>query len=243
MGKAEQGLEEGRPSDALASVGALAEPSRRALYEYVVGRQDWVSRDQAADALGLRRGIAAHHLDRLVDDGLLAFEFRRLTGRTGPGAGRPAKVYRRAPEEVSVSFPPRRYDLAGEVLAAAADNALATQTPIAEAIDEAARNAGRNAASAGANDRRGAASNDPRGAFEADLAAAGFEPQTLDDGTTVLHNCPFHQLAQRHTELICGVNLSFMQGLLEEHPGVRVCPDLAPEEGFCCVRFRPSDEA
>src|SRR3954454_10517545 len=76
---------------ALDSIGALAEPNRRGRYDYVVDRRDWVSREQAAEALGLQRGIAAHHLDRLADDGLLEIDYRRLNNRRGPGAGRPAQ--------------------------------------------------------------------------------------------------------------------------------------------------------
>src|SRR4051812_50170585 len=106
--------------DALDSIGALSEPSRRALYDYVVERRDWVSREQAAEALGLQRGIAAHHLDRLADDGLLEIDYRRLNNRRGPGAGRPAKGYRRAESEGGLSLPPRDYELAGRGVANAA---------------------------------------------------------------------------------------------------------------------------
>src|SRR3954465_4235620 len=79
----------------VAAVAALAEPTRRRLYEYVVRRPHPVSRDDVAGALGLPRPTAAFHLDRLVADGLLDVHYERRTGRTGPGAGRPAKLYRR----------------------------------------------------------------------------------------------------------------------------------------------------
>ena len=93
--------------DALGAVAALSEPNRRALYEYVVARRDWVSREQAAAAVGLGRSIASHHLDRLAEEGLLDIDFQRLNDRRGPGAGRPAKVYRRAlSAEIVVSLPP-----------------------------------------------------------------------------------------------------------------------------------------
>src|SRR5947209_4013143 len=89
--------------DRLAAMGALGEPTRRALYEHVAAAGDWVSRDEAADALGLERGTAAHHLDRLASDGLLEIEYRRRSGRQGPGAGRPAKLYRRARRDFEVT--------------------------------------------------------------------------------------------------------------------------------------------
>ena len=106
-----------------ARVGALAETTRRALYEYVVGRPQPVGREEAAAALGLPAHVVRTHLDRLVDVGLLAAEYRRLSGRSGPGAGRPSKLYRRSDEEVQVSLPDRHYDLVGHILAGAVERA------------------------------------------------------------------------------------------------------------------------
>src|SRR5688500_11895489 len=103
--------------DQLAGVGVLAEPARRMLYRYVLGEQLPVSREQAAAAVGIAAHSVKFHLDKLVAAGLLEVEYRRLTGRTGPGAGRPAKLYRRSSREVALSVPPRRYDLVGQVLA------------------------------------------------------------------------------------------------------------------------------
>ncbi len=120
--------------DALDSIGALSEPNRRALYEYIVEQRDWVSREQAAAALGLQRGIAAHHLDRLADDGLLEIDYRRLNNRRGPGAGRPAKVYRRAESELGLTLPPRDYELAGRLLADAAERSRGDGRPIEESL-------------------------------------------------------------------------------------------------------------
>src|SRR5687768_6107020 len=105
-------------------LGALADPVRRRLYRFVAEQSDAVSRDQAADGVEVPRHTAKFHLDRLVDEGLLVAEFRRLTGRTGPGAGRPAKLYRRSTREVAVSVPTRRYDLVGQVLADAVERSL-----------------------------------------------------------------------------------------------------------------------
>src|SRR5438034_11496924 len=96
-------------------VGALAlldDPKRRQLYDLVVASETPVGRDEAATALGISRELAAFHLDRLVAAGLLETEYRRLGDRRGPGAGRPATLYRRSDHELSASFPPRRYDLA-----------------------------------------------------------------------------------------------------------------------------------
>src|SRR4051812_10957677 len=107
----------------VSAVAALAEPTRRRLYEHVVRQDGPVSRDDAATATHVPRATVAFHLDKLVDEGLLDVVFERRTGRSGPGAGRPSKLYRRAACEVTVSLPERRYDLAGGLLAAAMEEA------------------------------------------------------------------------------------------------------------------------
>src|SRR5262245_13096009 len=122
----------------LGSVGALAEPARRRLYLFVAAQPDAVSRDQAATHTGLPRHAAKFHLDRLVDEGLLEVEFRRLSGRRGPGAGRPSKLYRRAEGEIAVSLPERHYDLAGQILADALQE-VGNGEPVQTAIAQAAR--------------------------------------------------------------------------------------------------------
>jgi predicted ArsR family transcriptional regulator len=114
------------PSDAGATFDrliALCEPARRDLYFFIAGRRDWVSRDEAAEAVGLRRGLVAHHLDRLANDGLLEVDYRRLTGRSGAGAGRSAKLYRRADVDLELSIPPRNPNLVGSLLADAVKSA------------------------------------------------------------------------------------------------------------------------
>ncbi|MEP6623395.1 MAG: transcriptional regulator [Acidimicrobiia bacterium] len=229
--------DEGQRDD-IGALGALAEPTRRALYEYVVDQREWVGRERAADAVGIQRGIAAHHLDRLVDAGLLEVDYQRLSGRQGPGAGRPAKVYRRAPEEFGVSLPARHYELAGRLLAVAADRSRHDGTPIDATIAEAAREEGRligTAARARLGRRSGRATRRAR-LFD-ELRARGYEPETRADGVTVLHNCPFHRLAQEHTELICGMNLCVLDGVLGELEDLGLKAELEPEAGYCCVRL------
>ena len=105
-------------TDDLAPLAALAEPVRRRLYDFVAGAVEPVDRDEAAAGVGIARPLAAFHLDRLASAGLLDVVYRRRSGRTGPGAGRPAKFYLRAAgREFGVSLPPRAYDLAAEILA------------------------------------------------------------------------------------------------------------------------------
>src|SRR5262245_34411622 len=176
------------------------------------------------------RHVVKFHLDRLVDEGLLEVEFRRLSGRQGPGAGRPAKLYRRAEREVAITLPERRYDLAGRILASAvhaADEGVGIRKAVARAATEAGRAGGGDALATG-----GA----PVSATTV-LAAYGYEPRTVGD-QTVLANCPFRTLAVDHTELICGMNLEFVKALTQQlgHTGADV--RLEPTPGQCCVTIR-----
>jgi predicted ArsR family transcriptional regulator len=225
------------PPDELGALSALAEPTRRALYEHVVAAGDWVSRDQAADAVGLERGTAAHHLDRLAADGLLETDYQRLSGRSGPGAGRPAKVYRRAQRELGVSLPPRDYGLAGRLLAQAIDRSRHGDDDITHALDDVARTEGRRVAEEVQERAHGASR---RSAVLEVLDLHGFEPRPQSDGTVLLANCPFHQLARQHTDLICGMNLNLLDAVIEHLGRTGLHTRLEPEEGRCCVRLHPT---
>ena len=209
--------------DPISRVASLDEPTRRRLYEYVARSQTAVGRDEASEATGVARATAAFHLDRLVDEGLLEAVHRRISGRTGPGAGRPAKLYLRSEHEVAVSLPQRRYELIGDVLAAALDDADATGAAPLQAAAEQAREAGRRIA-------RGAGDE----GLVAVLESQGFEPR-VQDGTVHLGNCPFRQLARRHTDLVCGMNLRLVEGLLDELGASSYTARLRPSPGNCCV--------
>jgi predicted ArsR family transcriptional regulator len=218
----------------VAGISALAEPARRALYLYVVGQSDPVSRDQAAQGVDLPRHTAKFHLDRLVDAGLLEVEFRRLTGRQGPGAGRPAKLYRRSSRDVSVSLPVRRYGLAGEILASAMERLPRSRKRVSEAVASSARKAGQQT---GAEARASGIGAEARTALEsllALLAAHGYEPRREGD-TVVLANCPFHELSRQHTELVCGMNAEFIGGLCAGLGHESFEPRLDPGADRCCV--------
>ena len=220
-----------------SGIGALADPTRRALYELVATAPDAVGREQAAEAVGVPVRSASFHLDRLVAEGLLEVDYRRLNGRSGPGAGRPSKLYRRAEEEFAVSLPPRRYDLVGDILAEAVTR-TADGEPLAGSLAAAARDEG--LAVGGVVSGVDAEPSLP--AVARVLAGQGFEPQ-VDDDSVALRTCPFDTLAQKHTELVCGLNESFVQGVVDGlgRDDVRAC--LEPEPGWCCVRVRPRDSA
>ena len=212
-------------------IGALADDTRRALYEYVASEPDPVGREQAATAVGLPLHTASFHLDRLVTEGLLEVEFRRLTGRSGPGAGRPSKLYRRADREFAVSLPERRYDLVGDILAAAVTRA-AGGTSLEQALDDCAREEGLDVGGAAA-DRKDPAS---LASFAEVLASQGYEPR-LEDDAVVLANCPFDSLARKHTSLVCGLNESFVQGVADGL-GCPATACLEPSPDRCCVTAR-----
>src|ERR1051325_6417038 len=114
----------------VTSVAALGEPVRRELYRFVVAQPEPVSREQAAAGVGVPHHVAKFHLDKLEEDGLLDVEYRRPPGRRGPGAGRPAKLYRRSARPIAVNLPERRYELAGDILADAITAAQQAGLPV-----------------------------------------------------------------------------------------------------------------
>ncbi|MGZ4751274.1 MAG: helix-turn-helix transcriptional regulator [Oryzihumus sp.] len=217
-----------RPGDDLDAAAALAEPTRRRLYDFVARSERPVGRDEAASALDLPRQTAAFHLDRLADEGLLDVRFERRTGRVGPGAGRPAKLYVRSAREVCVQLPERRYDLAGLLLAGAMEEAQASQEPPRLVLERRSRAMG-----------AGVGAREASGSVTQALGGLGFEPAAEGEGL-VLRNCPFHELAHEHTALVCGMNLHLVEGLLDGLGDTAMVARLAPQPGRCCVRLEPA---
>lgn len=223
-------------ADQLAMVTTLHEPLRRRLYEFVAGQAGPVTRDQAAEAMAVARTVAAFHLDKLATAGLLTVEFARPPGRPGgPGAGRPAKHYRRAGTEINVSLPERRYGLAADLLAQAVVSASAAGTDAGREAHTAARRYGRSL-----GEQVTGLPRSVRGRLRAlipVLTDQGFEP-CEDNGTLRLRNCPFRSLSQRHPQLVCGMNLELVAGLLDGSG----CTDLRAERqsdaSCCCVQVR-----
>ena len=214
------------PLDAL---NVLGDPTRRAAYDHVAAQGRPVGRDEVATALGIGRTLAAYHLDRLADEGLLTVAYARRSGRTGPGAGRPAKLYERSDREVAVSVPPRDYGLAARLLAHAA----------AHDEDGATRRALRGAAEALGREIAATAPAPPDvGRL---LRERGYEPYEDDAGVMRLRNCPFHAVAQTHPEVVCDMNLSLLGAILA---GLEADVEalLEPGPGRCCVAIKPVRE-
>ena len=222
---------------ALAALAALGDPLRRRLYRFVGGQDHPVGRDEAAQGVGISRSTAAFHLDRLVEDGLLDAEFRRLTGRQGPGAGRPAKLYRRATREIAVSLPARRYELVAGLLAGAVTESTGTGAPVGAALERLARGRGAQMAGTvtGHTGRRATRASLARAAFEA-LAAEGYEPRA-GAGEIVLTNCPFSAVVADHPELVCTMNMALLEGFTAALSEGGVTARLRPTDGACCVRL------
>jgi predicted ArsR family transcriptional regulator len=211
--------------EAVDALSALGDATRRRAYEHVCAQRRPVGREDVASALGIGRTLAAYHLDRLAAEGLLSVSNERRSGRSGPGAGRPAKMYARSEREVAVSIPARDYGLAARLLAHAAahDEHGATR----RVLRDAARSLGREIA-AEAPDVPDLAPL---------LRARGYEPFD-DDGVMRLRNCPFHAVAQRHPEVVCDMNLSLLGGLLAGLDADDAEATLEPGPGRCCVAIR-----
>lgn len=226
----------------VAGVAALHDPVRRRLYLFVANSAEPVSREQAAAAVGVQKALAAFHLEKLAEEGLLEFEFRRLSGRSGPGAGRPAKLYRRSQRQIEVSLPPREYDLAGLLLAGAIEAAEGSGKSVRKELERSSFAVGKTigekaAARAGARPSKAK----QRAALVDVLREHGFEPRQ-EGQDIVLANCPFHLLAQRYTDLVCGMNLHLLKGVRSALPAGdhELRPRLEPEPGQCCVKFAAS---
>jgi predicted ArsR family transcriptional regulator len=214
----------------LSALCSLDDPVRAGLYDYVAGQDEPVSRQEAADGVGVDRSTAAYHLDKLVEQGLLTTSFARPSGRGGPGAGRPAKHYEASQVEVGVTVPPRDYRVAAELLARAIAGEPSAR--VRRALETAARDLGGELAATAAGGQVGLAPA---------LEALGYRPSA--DGDVIrLRNCPFHRLAQEHTELICGMNVALMSGLAAAL-GDDSTPVLDPAPDRCCVAFHPSTHA
>lgn len=224
--------------EALGALALLNDEMRRRLYHCVRASTRPVTRDEAARELRVSAKLAAFHLDKLVEGGLLVADFETPSGHRRR-VGRAPKRYRPSSVAVMVSVPQRRYDLVGEILVDALGSADA-DVPPAETARRVAYARGQQIGNARREELR-------RGRLGAERALGevcglldelGFEPTDADEGLT-LRNCPFHALAQRDPELVCGINASFVDGMLRGLGNTTVEARLVPQPGLCCVRVCP----
>lgn len=229
-----------------AAIAALADPLRSRLYQLVRDAGRPVTRDEAAESAGISRSLAAFHLDKLVDRGLLRFEYARPEGRTGPGAGRPSKVYEPSAVEVQVSIPERQYDVIGKLLV---DSILAEpgQASRSEVAANVAAGEGRRIGEEVRKELRMRPPGTERAlAATADiLRERGYEPYPAEGGSLRLRSCPFHQVARHAPELVCRMNREFIQGIVRGIGNQTIEAALEPTPGQCCVVLRagPRDHA
>lgn len=210
----------------VTSIALLGDPIRWALYHLVAASEDYVGRDEAARGVGASRSVVAYHLDRLVKEGLLEVDFRRLSGRQGPGAGRTAKVYRRSDRQIDLTLPPRRYRRVGGILATALERLpREARDPV---VAEAARQEGARLA---ADD---AGNDDGLPTLLGSLSRQGYEPVAAN-GEVRLRNCPFHLLAQQHRELVCGINVELIGALKDNLAFGEFEAVYDPRPDWCCV--------
>ncbi|MGI8514429.1 MAG: helix-turn-helix transcriptional regulator [Acidimicrobiia bacterium] len=210
----------------VTSIALLGDPIRWTLYRFVAASEDYVGRDEAARGVGASRSLVAYHLDRLVEAGLLEVDFRRLSGRQGPGAGRTAKVYRRSDRQIDLTLPPRRYRRVGRIMAVALERL--PEEARGPVVAEAARQEGARLAAADSG------SEDGLPTLLASLSGQGYEPVAAD-GEVRLRNCPFHLLAQQHRELVCGINVELIGALKDNLAFGEFEAIYDPRPGWCCV--------
>lgn len=227
-----------------AAIAALDDPLRRRLFEHVRRAGRPVTRDEAAEVAGISRSLAAFHLDKLVDRGLLSFSYERQEKRSGPGAGRPPKVYQPSPMELEVSIPERHYDVIGKLLV---DSILSVPGKQATA-EAAAKVAGEEGRRVG-NEIRAELRIRPPGTERALATAAdilrdrGYEPYVEEDGTLRLRSCPFHAVSRYAPELVCRMNRAFIEGIVGGLGNRTLTAALEPIPGQCCVALRPRRQA
>jgi predicted ArsR family transcriptional regulator len=233
-------------ADAIGSVAALDDPVRRRLFTFVRSARGPVTREEAAEQVGISRKLAAFHLDKLVTAGLLEAGLDESRPRR---VGRAPKAYQPTADALLVSVPRRSYETLAAILLDAARMAEeAPAQPQQEARRQAAHQAGR---ALGAARRReaaatGAAGDAPLAKVETVLETEGFEPFRAEPGRVRLQNCPFHPLAAHDPEIVCGINHAYLCGVLAGMRLTSLEAELAPEPGQCCVeiararRRRPS---
>jgi predicted ArsR family transcriptional regulator len=218
----------------LMAVAVLADPTRQQLYLYLRERREPVGREEAARQAGIKQRLAAFHLDKMADAGLLEVDYRRLSGRVGPGAGRPAKVYSVSSRSFSVEIPQTRYGLAASMMASAlsavgpgaggAGSLQDVATAVGESLGDEIRQQAR---TKGARQR----------AVQCKLEQLGYEPQVQESGEWTLRNCIFSELSMSHRELVCGMNAALVGGLLS---GARLASFRVERRmawPTCCVRL------
>ncbi|XRQ05210.1 helix-turn-helix transcriptional regulator [Actinomadura welshii] len=222
----------------LEAAAILSDDLRRGMYAFIRSARGPVTRDEAAASVGISRKLAAFHLDKLVDAGLLRAHY------ASPGGvrrvGRAPKVYEPSGVDVRLSIPPREHGLLASILL----DAVREQGAGESGKDAALRAAGERGRALGAAENRPVRGG-RLGAERALTRAAeilerhGFEPAREEPTRLRLRNCPFHPMAGDDPDLVCGVNHAFLSGMVDGLGASSIEARLAPRPGHCCVEFGP----
>ncbi|WP_239028902.1 helix-turn-helix transcriptional regulator [Pseudonocardia acidicola] len=201
-----------------------------------------VTRDEAAASVGISRKLAAFHLDKLVQVGLLRAHYEPVGGTRK--VGRRPKVYEPSGLDIQVTVPRRQHDVLADILLDGVLTAQETENP----RDAVVRVAHRHGSRIGAVERERARPGGLGLERALTLAAGilerqGFEPAREDPTCIRLRNCPFHPLAAKAPQLVCGINHAFLTGMLTGLDSRTVEAVLDPHSGECCVELRAARRA
>jgi predicted ArsR family transcriptional regulator len=224
------------PDPAIKAVAALDDPLRRGMFRFIRQSHQPVTREAAAASAGISRKLAAFHLDKLVKAGVLRAHYEPVGGVRK--VGRTPKVYEATDTDINIHIPPRQHELLADFLL----EAVLTEGDGEDARHAAARVAGQRGREIGARERRDRRPGRLGGKrsltlAEGVLARLGFEPARESSTCVRLRNCPFHPLATKAPELVCGMNEAFLTGLLTSFGTPSVRAVLAPTPGECCVQL------
>jgi predicted ArsR family transcriptional regulator len=211
----------------------LSEPTRRRVFEAVRRADRALTRDEVSAQTGVNRRLVSFHLDRLADAGLLRVGYARPAGRSGPGAGRPAKQFTAEAIDVDITIPPRRYDIAARLLAEAIDTANIGDDVKVHAL-RIAEQQGRRIGELRASGRP----ISPDQAIEAAMTALtdlGYEPELAESGDVRLRNCPFDAVVDVAPGLVCDANVRLVDGLLSGLGADALTARLVGPCDGCCV--------
>jgi predicted ArsR family transcriptional regulator len=221
---------------ALRAVAALSDQLRRRMYGFIRRARRPVSREEAAETVGISRKLAAFHLDKLVEVGLLRARYEPVGGIRK--VGRTPKVYEPTDAEVHISIPAREHDLLADILI----DAVLTQDQDKAGHETALQIARHRGTQLGAAERE----RTRPGRLSAEraltlataiLARYGFEPDRVTLTLLRLRNCPFQPLASKAPQLVCGINHAFLTGFLDTLQASTLTAVLAPRPDECCVEL------
>ncbi|MGH3427797.1 MAG: helix-turn-helix transcriptional regulator [Mycobacteriales bacterium] len=232
-------LKEPQVDSAIRAVAALEDDLRRGMYAFIRATRRPVTRDEAAASVGISRKLAGFHLYKLVAAGLLRTSYEAVDGIRK--VGRSPKVYQPTEADVAVTIPQREHSVLADILI----DAVLTEGEDENAQQAAMRVAERRGENIGTAERE--LTRPGRLGAERALTMAegilkrhGFEPARENPTCVRLRNCPFHPLAGKAPDLVCGVNHAFLTGMLTGLEAASVRAELVPRPGECCVELRSS---